>query len=318
MGAMSGLTDLLKIICYSLFVFTTVSYIAGAATDGLTTLLRRRETLLARAVAQLLGDTRFDGLALEVYNNALINPLGNGAAANKAELGPLPAWIDPVLFATALLEVLHMIPNAVPSIGKIQPLSVDATLPRTTRIENAVTNATRRIGADAEIEGKANNLVQLMANLIRRCEGRQELMEQWVALWFDAAMQAVTEQYRKETKLWNFAIGFGIAALLDLQPIPLTGMLARPEAQGAQVGPLMASLFEWGVVALATLFGAQLWFGLLHSAARRRRRKYTVISAAAAPPPAETVLQLAPPAGPGPTPAPARRKSRTAATTDTP
>lgn len=314
---MSSLTDLLKIICYSLFVFATVSYIASAATDALTALLKRRETLLARAVAQLLGDTRFDGLALEVYNNALINPLGNGAAANKAELGPLPAWIDPVLFATALLEVLHMLPNAVTSIGKIQPLSVDATLPRTTRIENAVTNATRRIGADAEVEGKANNLIQLVTNLIRRCEGRPELMEQSVALWFDAAMQAVTEQYRKETKLWNFAIGFGIAALLDLQPVPLTGLLARPEAQGGQVAPLMANLFEWGVVALATLFGAQLWFGLLNSGARRGRRKYTATAAAAAPP-VEAVPQLAPPAGPGPTPAPARRKSRTVATTDTP
>jgi hypothetical protein len=289
---MSDLTELLKIILNALFIFTAVSYISCAATEGLTALFRRRETLLARAVAELLGDKRFDDLALEVYGNPYVNPLGNGTVASKAELGALPAWIDPALFATVLLEVLHIIPNTPTSMGKIQPLPVDRTLRPPRRIENAITNVTRRIGADAEVDGKAHSLIQLMTNLIHRCRGRRELMEQSVALWFDVAMRAVTEQYRREIKLWNFVIGFGIAALLDLRPIPVSGLLA-PGSQGAQVMPLLAQMFEWGVVALSTLFGAQLWFSLLKSAAGRGSKR-AAIPAPAALPLARVVKQPAP------------------------
>jgi hypothetical protein len=82
----------------------------------------------------------------------------------------------------------------------------------------------------------------------------------------------VTEQFRRETKLSNLVIGFGIAALLNLQPIPVGGLLAltgstqTTSQQGAhltEMVPLLVNLLEWSVVALSTLFGAQLWFSLL-------------------------------------------------------
>jgi hypothetical protein len=316
---MSSLTDLLTVVLNALFIFATVSYVSSAITDGLAGLLRRREALLAWGVARLLGDKRFDGLALEVYNHPQVNPLCSGAARNKAELGFLPTWIDPTAFATALLEVLHVIPSAPTAIEKISALTVDATVPEATRIENAIANATRRIEAEGELESKARTLIRLVTNLIRCCEGRPDLLIQSIAQWFETTMRSVTEHYRKEIKLWTFVIGFVIAALLDLQPIPVGGLLAltratAPEPAGAQVAqavPMLANLLEWGLVASSTLFGAQFWYAMIKQMMALRGGQPPPTPASGTTPPAGGEPPPEPPAGPATGRTPARRKSRT-------
>jgi hypothetical protein len=319
---MASLTDLLTIVINMLFVFTTVSFISSAAADAIAGLFRRRQTLLAQAVAQMLDDKAFDGLALEIYNNPSVNPRVDGAARTRAELTYLPAWIDPAVFATALLEALHIIPSAPVPMPKVQPLTVDETVPEQERIDNAITNATRRIAAD----GDTRSLICLLTNMIRRCRARRDLMEKSIAQWFDATMQSVTEQFRSEVKLWNFVIGFAIAAVLDLQPIPVGGLMALTkdaaphDAHVAQLVPLLVDLLEWGVVALSTLFGAQMWFNLLKlvlskgasggGAAPPAPRAAPPAPGAA--PPADAAPPSGPtepPPGPGPAPARARRKS---------
>jgi hypothetical protein len=116
--------------------------------------------------------------------------------------------------------------------------------------------------------------------------------------------------------VWNFVIGFGIAAVLDLRPIPVGGLLTLTDGasghggQVAQAVPLLANLFEWTVVAASTLFGAQVWFNLLRFAVSRGAGKDPVKPMPGAPAPAEAPTPAASPAGRRTA---ARRKSRAAA-----
>jgi hypothetical protein len=169
---MSDMTDLLSIVINMLFVFMTVSFVSSAATDMLAELFKRREILLAQAVAQMLDDKRFEDLSLAIYNNPHVNPRVDGTARSKAELAFLPTRIEPQAFATALLEALHIISSPPTLLEKIAPLPVDERLPETTRIENAITNATRRL----EQEGGSRKLLHLVTTIIHRCRARHYLM----------------------------------------------------------------------------------------------------------------------------------------------
>jgi hypothetical protein len=55
----------------------------------------------------LLNDPNFRGLALQIYNHALVNPRADGTATANSPppKAKLPAYIDPQHFAHALMEV---------------------------------------------------------------------------------------------------------------------------------------------------------------------------------------------------------------------
>jgi hypothetical protein len=62
--------------------------------------------------------------------------------------------------------------------------------------------------------------------------------------------------------MWvTFASGFGLAAVLDLQPLPIGGSAVAGKF------PYGVALFEWVVVAASTLLGAPFWFEILQKIA---------------------------------------------------
>jgi hypothetical protein len=270
---MQRLGDLFGIILNLIFVFTTVSYVASTAADVASDLLGWRSKLLLNSLKDLLDDRPFRGLARALYNNAIFNPLGTGKARSEAELdsSTLPPRVPPALFGQAMIEILGIEAAARQAIAEPDPDPADSQkklfFPKFTRLADANLNA--RLAEFNILDG--NPLKDLAVNLLKRhCndpdvvkkeDGPEKIQAVLVNMitelgnWFDFSQIISTEKYRKRTRWVNFVFGFAVAAVLDLQPIPFGG--------GAVVGQIGVKVFEWLMVALATLFGASFWFEIL-------------------------------------------------------
>jgi hypothetical protein len=87
--------------------FLGVSLAASAITEAINSLFRLRQKTLVSGLGQMLNDTAFTGLALDVLNHGLVNPLGSGAATTKAGLTAQPAYVDAAQFATGFLAIVR-------------------------------------------------------------------------------------------------------------------------------------------------------------------------------------------------------------------
>lgn len=74
--------------------FLAVSLAASAITEAISSALQWRQATLLDGVKALLNDQNFDGLALQLYNHALVNPLASGAAKTVKDLTSKPSYID--------------------------------------------------------------------------------------------------------------------------------------------------------------------------------------------------------------------------------
>jgi|ERR1700722_9317497 hypothetical protein len=74
--------------------FLAVSLAASAITEAISSALQWRQATLLDGVKALLNDQNFDGLALQLYNHALVNPLASGAAKTVQDLTSKPSYID--------------------------------------------------------------------------------------------------------------------------------------------------------------------------------------------------------------------------------
>jgi hypothetical protein len=229
--------------------FLTVSYVVSCTTEGLGSLLRWRQKLLLRGIKDMLDDPKFEHLARDIYIDSRVNPRlkAGDTVFSESQLNAMPASIEPMVFADALMRASGL---ADPETGALK--SLDA-------MKGAVT------AADSKI--RSREIRRLALILINRVRAPAEV-QRHLADWFVQAMAEMTIAYRHRTQLSNFITGFFLAAVLDLEPIPLgTGPLAgAATAAGAGTVSTMAiltSVFEWLVVAMSTLFGAQFWFSML-------------------------------------------------------
>ncbi|SRR5208337_2955691 len=72
--------------------FLAVSLAASAITEAISSALQWRQATLLDGVKALLNDQNFDGLALQLYNHALVNPLASGAAKTVQDLASKPSY----------------------------------------------------------------------------------------------------------------------------------------------------------------------------------------------------------------------------------
>ncbi|MGH6850935.1 MAG: hypothetical protein ACREDD_10885 [Methylocella sp.] len=74
--------------------FLAVSLAASAITEAVSSALKWREKTLLEGVKALLNDPNFTGIARDLYNHALVNPLADGAAVSIHSLTTSrPTWI---------------------------------------------------------------------------------------------------------------------------------------------------------------------------------------------------------------------------------
>ncbi len=259
-----------------LFTFLAVSLVASTVTEALASAAGWRANTLLAGVKSLVNDPNFSSLAKDLYNHGLVNPGGNGTAANENALATKPSYIDPQHFAAALIDVLKKSPNAQNQVAAgIQQLS------------------------DPQLK-------QTLQGLWDRSHTDTAAFQNAVAHWFDISMDRVSGVYKRRTQIWAFGIGLAVTVILNvdtlhiaqslwLQPMLVQklgtqsslGMNAAVSALTNQDLPIgwsaavlkdrlssnlgiATAVLGWIITAFATLFGAPFWFDALQSFARIR------------------------------------------------
>jgi hypothetical protein len=255
------------VLCYF-----AVSLAVSTVTELFASVLQLRAKCLLTGIKQILNDPKFDGMALELYNHALVSPRDSGDAKSASELKYKPSYIPSKDFALALIDILQRGP------GSDQNLEQSIA---------AIQNQQLRELLQAMYQ-RANQQVDQFANALGN--------------WFDNAMNRLSGTYKR----WSQAISFGVALViviaLNIDTIFLFRVLwDHPAlAAGLHVGasPDAAAMLDqlpigwqrhnwstgdapkgmelvwmivgWLLTASATLFGAPFWFDLLQRIANLR------------------------------------------------
>jgi hypothetical protein len=279
-----------------IFTFLAFSLAVSSMVEAFASMLNWRSTTLLQGVKDLLNDQKFEGLALNLYNHALVNPRdpgtagqtasrGQPAGANEKELKHPPAYINADQFAAALVDILGL-------AGKDQ---------------NGMKQAIN--GPVSAVQDPQLN--RLLNGIVDRTSGDLQKVHQELAGWFDNAMDRVGGGYKRRTQLWGFVIALIMAAVLNVSAInigrtlwrrPMVARAIAPQSDlanrnvidqlnvlealdvpvGWKIGdlknfsngglPCVASSLDfivgWLITAVATLLGAPFWFDALQQTIR--------------------------------------------------
>jgi hypothetical protein len=105
-----------------IFVFLAFSLLVSSLVEAIASALKWRSSSLLLGLKDLLNDQNFAGLALSLYNHALVNPrepgrlgqanAGQPARANAAEAAKksrkLPAYMNAAHFAEAMIDIIGL------------------------------------------------------------------------------------------------------------------------------------------------------------------------------------------------------------------
>jgi len=266
-------STILDVVAGLLFTFLTVSLVASTVTEGLASLLGWRAETLLQGIKSLMNDPKFNGMAKDLYNHALVNSQAPGTAQTEKDLTAKPSYIEPQHFAGALIDLMEKLP---------------ATASQTqTQIQAAI----------AQIPNP--QLQQTLQSLYTRAGSDIAVFQNEIASWFDASMNRLSGLYKRWMQICSFAVGLGVAVVLNVDALHVAQALwvqpavvqkfmpkegtdpqdaldvlytanlpigwSKETMQKRFVSPLsIASLIGgWLITAFATLFGAPFWFDAL-------------------------------------------------------
>ena len=175
-----------------IFTFLAVSLAAGAVTEALASMLKWRSKTLLAGVKALLNDKHFKGLALEVYNHALVNPRSDGTTQAGRKPKYFPAYIDANHFAAALTDVLGI----------------------STRTTDAIPAAIAKLSANGN-----EQIAGLLQGIYNRAGNDLTAVENGLSQWFDSGMDRVSGVYKRRTQLISFLTGLVVAVSLNVSAI---------------------------------------------------------------------------------------------------
>ncbi len=255
------------------FTFLAVSLAVSTATEALASVLSWRAVTLLQGVKDLLNDPKFSGLALQIYNHAMVNPRDDGTAQSESDLKHLPTYIDASHFADALIDITGITQGAPANI-------------RSTILENV----------------KNNQLRVFLLGVVERAGGDINNVKHQIAGWFDSGMDRVGGAYKRRIQLCSFIIALILAIGLNISTTDISKalwtqpLLARTIAPTANVSakdalaeldglgmPIgwskekfdklqkldgLETIAGWLITAIATLFGAPFWFDTLERIVR--------------------------------------------------
>ena len=95
-------STILDVAAGIIFGFLAISLFTSASVEAINSALNVRVNNLRTGIMALVNDPNFTGLAKELYQHALISPLGPGGADPTKNA---PAYIDKLQFAEALLDI---------------------------------------------------------------------------------------------------------------------------------------------------------------------------------------------------------------------
>jgi hypothetical protein len=250
--------------------FLAVSLAASAITEAISSALKWREKTLLDGVKALLNDPNFTGIARDLYNHALVNPLADGTAASIHNLTQKPAYIDSRQFALAIFSTL--------TGGDGDPAMAIAKIP------------------DPQLKTAMETLWAASSRDV-------DAFKKNIAIWFDNSMDRLSGWYKKRTQLVSFLVALAIAVIFNvnalyesaqiwsrpsviadlatshfkedrdqaaadatkifnaLEPSFLIGWVKGPEPHDGE--SWFIAIASWIIVASSALFGASFWFDIL-------------------------------------------------------
>jgi hypothetical protein len=251
-------STVLEVAIGLLFCYGSMALIASSIYEAIASLLKLRARSLLAGVKSLLNDQQFAGLALQVYNHALVNPRDGGEATAGKPPTIKPSYIEPRALAIALVDSLS-------------GLSAPA--------------AELKARIDAFPDGQ---LKTMLLGMYDRAGGDIEKVRAGIADWFDAGMNRVSGAYKRQAQLCTFIIAFALAGLVNVDTFHLFSTLwshpalaaklsagagatadafksldALPVGWTTQASFSAITLCGWLITALSALFGAPFWFDLL-------------------------------------------------------
>ena len=102
-------TPVINVAIGLVFCFAATALAASTLTEALASIIKLRANSLVTGVQQMLNDPKFNGLALQIYNHALVHPQGNGKMDSGSGTWSYkgPSYIKAENFATAMIDVLQ-------------------------------------------------------------------------------------------------------------------------------------------------------------------------------------------------------------------
>lgn len=280
-------TPVINVAIGLVFCFAATALAASTITEALASLIKLRANTLVTGVQKMFNDPKFNGLALQVYNHALVHPQGDGSMGSRSRWWSYsgPSYIRARDFATATVDVLQKVPG-----------------------DMAALNANIAAIPDAQLK-------QLLQGMVVRAQGDVARLQEQLADWFDASMDRVSGAYKRQAQLISFLFGLVLAVSINVDATYVTTVLwanptaarqfadraasassVSPDAQTAlkqlrelPVGPELLkgcgqgelacvagrgitgyNLLGWLITAVASVFGAPFWFDLLQKLVQLR------------------------------------------------
>jgi hypothetical protein len=286
-------SSILDVVVGLIFSFFALSLATGAIVEAISSAINLRSKTLKTGIQQILNDQTFTGLAKDLYAHAAVNPRGPGAT-NPGKNAP--AYIDPIQFANALLDITGITGAAA------SPSAVNATNP-SEKIA-AVTD-----GLKVAAPGKSDDqLKDWLEGVIKRNLGKHDDIRSEVAAWFDNAMDRVSGTYKRWSQLVSFIVALVLATVLNVDAMHIEtslwahpsfsaqiktqqyanpadalhavdatlpigwprGLFTNPNGTAFSRGDGVRAFIGWLLAAFATLFGAPFWFDILQGTVRLR------------------------------------------------
>ena len=204
-------STILDVAAGIIFGFLAISLFTSAAVEAINSLLNVRAKNLKTGIMALVNDPNFTGVAKQLYQHSLVNPLGPGGAD---PLKNAPAYIDKMQFADALLDITGL-SAASPAAAAQAPLA-DAGAALKAQID--ALNARVASISDPQIR-------QLLQGIVNRSAGDIEQIKVGLANWFDNGMDRLSGQFKRQTQVLTFVIALLTSFLVNLDTIRVATLL---------------------------------------------------------------------------------------------
>src|SRR4051794_22861839 len=197
------------------FSFFVISLAASAILEAIAGMINWRSQMLLKGVQDLLNDKNLRGQAGQLYNNVLVNPRNDGKTDVKSKN---PAYIDPLQFGRALIDVLNHGTSIVSerAAAAADPAAAGHPGPMTSRNPESVKGVIEYM-----IPSERDPQLHRLMGIAERAGHDIDRMRIELATWFDNAMDRLSGYYKRWTQLWLFLIALVLAGLLNVSAIHL-------------------------------------------------------------------------------------------------
>ncbi len=200
------------------FLFLLLSLICSSIKEAIETVLKNRARFLYQGIVELLGDAGRTDMVDAFYSHPIINALFRGKYDPRRQ-GNLPSYIPAEAFSIAVLDLIGPASQLPPPAGQVAESPAVASARAIRELRAAV----EKVG-NKSIKGAILPLIDAAGDDIGRVRSNLEN-------WYNGAMDRVSGWYKRRTQLIIAGVGFGVAAVMNVDAIGIARYLSTDQMQ---------------------------------------------------------------------------------------